>query len=371
MRRGRVTSGIDLPLAPSCGSMILCSDIYRSLARQLEVAFFALPPADAEWSHGFAEIMFCKSEKQPYGQDFPRYVDALTDEVGRHVGRLRPDSIHAQHLGFGLSLAFSRIRGSIPMVAIAHGTDVIAATHSPQAHSALCEVVTASTTVILPTEQLRRRVNDLTEGRFASKLVVTPWGIPLDRVRTRLRPRSGEQLHLLHAGRLDQNKDTATAVRSLTMTARDHDLTIIGDGGELAALHQLAAELGVAHRVYHLPFLPRERLWDVFARYDAFLFTTSELEAFGLVAVEAQAHGLPVVHSDIAGMAETLGWAGLAFDPGDARGLADCVDRLATNGELRAELGRRGVANAQRYDIHTTARHWEAVNHRVQGAGHV
>lgn len=70
-------------------------------------------------------------------------------------------------------------------------------------------------------------------------------------------------------------------------------------------------------------------------------------------------------------MAETLGWAGLAFDPGDARGLADCVDRLVADAELRAELGRRGVANARRYDLHTTARRWEAVNHRVRGAVHV
>lgn len=355
MTRARILTGIDLPLEPSCGSTIWCSDVYHRLVAEFRTTFVGLSGSGV-WQHSFEETTDLRAAKQPYGPQFPRYAEELTDEVARLVHDQRPDLIHAQHLGFGLALAFARTAGSIPVISIAHGTDVIAAAESRQAREALIEVVTASTAVVVPNIAMAEQVNALTEGRFADRLVTVPWGLPLpDRPTTQ--SGAGGRLRLLHAGRLDVNKSTVTAIEAMALTCGEHDLTVIGDGSELPNLISRTADLGLTHRIRFEPFMPREELWRRFADFDAFLFTTRQLEAFGLVAVEAQAHGLPVVYGDLPGLRQTLGAGALAYQPGDAGALARSVDQLAEDPGLRRTLSISAAVGARRHDIGTTAVH--------------
>ncbi|MFC9683281.1 glycosyltransferase family 4 protein [Streptomyces sp. NPDC056948] len=363
----RITTGIDLPLKPSCGSMIFCSDLYRQMAGRAHTTFLALPPADPAWQHGFAATLFASAAKAPYGPGFERYVEELTSEVQQHLAAHPADVVHAQHLGFGLALAFVRA-AQVPVIAIAHGTDVIAATDSPQARAVLTEIVDGATTVVAPNQSLARRINHLTDNQYTDKITLVPWGIPLAAAHRPPRPPSGHRLRLLHAGRLDANKHTITAIEALALTADRHELTVIGSGPELATLQDRARELGVTDQVTFIPFQPREQLWRSFGDFDAFVFTTAGLEAFGLVAVEAQAHGLPVLYAEIAGMASTLGSAALRFPVGDAEQLARTIDRLADNPSLRRRLSNTGPANAARYDIAHSADRLAELTHAAARA---
>lgn len=365
----RIATGIDLPLAPSAGSPILCSDMYRDMRRtmgaRLRTTFFCLPPMTRDWDHGFTEVIPCRSVKQPYGPAYPAYVDALTSEVSRHLAGADHEVIHAQHLGFGLSLAFSRADTDLPMVSIAHGTDVISALASAQARAALIAVVERSAVVVVPNAALRARVDELTGGRFGDRLAIVPWGIPLRQVASRHTPGTNRVLNLLHAGRLAGNKSTATALESLSMTRYPHRLTIVGDGEELPALRGRTAELGLSDRVDFLPFMSRGDLWRRFADHDAFVFTTTGVEAFGLVAVEAQAHGLPVVYSEVAGMPQTLGASAVPFQPGDPGALAAALDLLADDPAVRREASVHGLRNAATFDVTHTAERVAEISRRV------
>ncbi|WFB11367.1 hypothetical protein LRS74_33325 [Streptomyces sp. LX-29] len=60
-----------------------------------------------------------------------------------------------------------------------------------------------------------------------------------------------------------------------------HHLTVIGSGSELEALQQRAGELHLDEDISFEPFLPRADLWARFAHFDAMLFTTHQLEAYG------------------------------------------------------------------------------------------
>jgi glycosyltransferase involved in cell wall biosynthesis len=69
-------------------------------------------------------------------------------------------------------------------------------------------------------------------------------------------------------------------------------------------------------------------------------------EGFGLPALEAMARGTPVLASNTSSLPEVVGEAGLLVDPLDVDAIATGLVRLATDPELRAELGARGRRRA-------------------------
>ncbi|MGH3824347.1 MAG: glycosyltransferase [Pseudonocardiaceae bacterium] len=71
----------------------------------------------------------------------------------------------------------------------------------------------------------------------------------------------------------------------------------------------------------YLGWLPRPRLREAFADHDLLVVPSTILEAFGLVAIEAQARGLPVVHQPIPGLQEVLAGSALPVDLADPTAL--------------------------------------------------
>jgi len=335
--------------------MILCSDLYRELAADVQITFVGLTNDEPEWDHGFKDIVECKVEKASYGPQYENYVAELTEVIQDVLHRKRPSILHAQHLGFGLSVAFCRAKRSQPLISFAHGTDVIEASASAQALAVLCEVVSHSLEVICPTQSLLEEVQSLTDNRWNDRLQVIPWGIPLERVSSQHKPSNSPILNLLYAGRLDSNKSVVTAIDALPLTRLPHHLTIIGQGDQLLELRQQSARLGLTQRVEFQPFLDRAELWRRFQHFDALLFTTGGLEAFGLVGIEAQAHGVPVIYSDVGGLRETIGSSGLSYAPCDARELAQLIDLISSDTSLRVKLHNESLLNARKYDSHVTA----------------
>ncbi|TWV34898.1 glycosyltransferase family 4 protein [Streptomyces misionensis] len=351
-----VVTGINRSSAPSSGSLILVNDLYRAMP-DIRTTFLGRTPVDQAWKAAFDRLIPLSTTKRPQGPGFEHYVDELAREVGALVEQLRPDAIHAQYVGFALSLALSRIAGTIPLIAIAHGPEVMAAERSAAEHEAMNEVAAASTAIVTPTSVLADHIDRLTGRRFTDRITIIPWGIRLADAQVRDQPSAGAgPLSLVHAGRLDDNKSTITAVEALALTEQPHCLTVIGKGSLREHLQQRAAELGVRDRVQFDPFLPRAELWRRLPDFDAFVFTTSGLEAFGLVLIEAQAHGLPVAYSDLPGAREILEGTGVPFTPGDPRSLAVALDGMGRDLHRRKALAKAALRNARRYDITTTGR---------------
>lgn len=360
-----ILTGINRVSEPSSGSMILANDLYRAMP-ETRTTFLGREPVDQAWGAAFDQMITLSTTKRPQGPDFDPYVDELTREVGALIERTRPDAIHAQYLGFALSLAFTRTAGKIPIITIAHGPDVMAAERNERERETLHEVAAASAAIVAPAPALADRIDRLTGRRFTDLLTVIPWGIPLRYARVRDQPPDGTgPLSLVHAGRLDDNKSTITAVEALALTDQPHHLTVIGNGILREHLEQRAIGLGLRDRIQFEPFLPRAELWRRLPSFDAFVFTTRGLEAFGLVLIEAQAHGLPVAYSDLPGVREILGSAGVPYTPGDPRSLAVTLDEMARDFHRRKVLTEAALNNARRYDITTTARQLRELTLRV------
>ena len=138
-------------------------------------------------------------------------------------------------------------------------------------------------------------------------------------------------------------------------------LAIVGDGELRSALSAQAESLGLAGCVTFVPAMK-----DVVAVYrDAsVLAMSSRYEGFGMVLLEAQTVGLPVVSFACkCGPSEIVndGVDGYLVAPGDVDAMADRLVRLMQDGVLRRRMGARAFANAARFSTDAVMKQWMAL----------
>jgi glycosyltransferase involved in cell wall biosynthesis len=171
---------------------------------------------------------------------------------------------------------------------------------------------------------------------------------PAVRAELRQRLRDDDAFVLVTVAYLIPAKGVDVVVRALADLPAHVRLWVVGDGPELGRLQAQAGDLGVQDRVR---FLGLQSMVQPFLQAaDAFVCPSRWAEAAGLVNLEAQATGLPVLASDIGGIPEYVadGQSGFLFPVGDHDQLADHVRRLAGDTELCREMGRMARARACR-----------------------
>ncbi|HSU26333.1 MAG TPA: N-acetyl-alpha-D-glucosaminyl L-malate synthase BshA [Pyrinomonadaceae bacterium] len=126
-------------------------------------------------------------------------------------------------------------------------------------------------------------------------------------------------------------------------------LVMVGDGPERSAVAYQAEKLGVFDDVL---FVGKQgKIADYLGVSDVFLLP-SELESFGLAALEAQACEVPVIATRIGGLPEVVseGETGYLSDVGDTNKMAEDALRLVNDDDLRRAFGEKGRELAiQRY----------------------
>lgn len=149
---------------------------------------------------------------------------------------------------------------------------------------------------------------------------------------------------VLFVGRLVYYKGVDVLVEA--MRDVDADLVIVGSGPLEERLRARTRELGTAERTVFLPTLPHDELVAWYHAADVFcLPSVARSEAFGLVQLEAQAAGTPVVSTRLSTGVPFVnrdGVTGLTVPPGDAAALGEAVRTLLADDELRARLGAQG-----------------------------
>ena len=122
-----------------------------------------------------------------------------------------------------------------------------------------------------------------------------------------------------------------------------------GDGTP-ELLRTLADEGGITDSVTYLPPLPKHRLADLY-RAATVVAVPSYSESFGLVAVEAQACGTPVVAADVGGLRTAVAEreSGLLVAGHDPRMWASALTSVVHDHDLRSNLARGARAHAERF----------------------
>lgn len=147
---------------------------------------------------------------------------------------------------------------------------------------------------------------------------------------------------LLFIGRLDEQKDPITLLKSLLIVKNKYPkirLTIVGDGElkdtikEFITEHQLESNVVLAGWSNDVK--------SFYETHDIFV-STSIYEAFGLTLVEAGLYELPVVSTTVEGIPEVVkdGETGLLSKPKDPESIANNIIKLIEDKNLRRSLGK-------------------------------
>lgn len=197
--------------------------------------------------------------------------------------------------------------------------------------------------VISPSQRVKER--------FAGQGVTTPISVVPTGIRAedfqngtpRQERGDGDEI-CLYVGRLAHEKSIDVVLRVFAQVYRQRPqarLWLVGDGPARAHLEQLAAELEIAEATRFFGFVARDSLKDYVASSKLFLFA-SETETQGLVVLEAQAGGLPVVAVRASGVDEAIddGVSGFMVEPGDEAAMAQAALRLLGDVELYKKISR-------------------------------
>lgn len=114
---------------------------------------------------------------------------------------------------------------------------------------------------------------------------------------------------------------------------------VIGDGTEKRALIKYAESLGILGNFVFTGWL--DDMEEVYADLDIATLT-SRNEGTPVSLIEAMASAKPVVSTDVGGVRDVVGDAGMLVKPGDGAAYAGCLAELVTSGVMRRDLGARG-----------------------------
>ena len=194
-------------------------------------------------------------------------------------------------------------------------------------------------------------------GVSNNRICVVPNGTDPDRFHPRdgeaLRRRLGLAQHpvLLTVGRVVPRKGIDTVLHALPAIAADMPnvtYLVAGTGPDRSRLEHLANHLEVLDAVHFLGQVPNEDLAAYYSAADLFVMPAREVrpdvEGFGLVFLEANACGTPVVGTNTGGIPDAItdGITGALIPPGSPEALSATVTRLLSNPDKLSQLGEQG-----------------------------
>lgn len=192
--------------------------------------------------------------------------------------------------------------------------------------------------------------------RFGIPSQVVPNIVDLQRFRPRAAdagaaPRAGARL--LVARNLEPIYDNATALRAFALLRRhrpDATLTVAGSGPQLAELKALAAELGVQDKVTFTGRLDRDAMAAAYREADV-LLNPSLVDNMPNSLLEAMASGVPVVSTDVGGVAFIVAHerTALLVPAGSPEAMAAAAGRVLDEPGLAPALRAAGLAEVERY----------------------
>lgn len=149
-------------------------------------------------------------------------------------------------------------------------------------------------------------------------------------------------------------------IESFSVFAKENEewtLEIVGDGPEEPLYRQLIAKNGMENRIFLSPFT--RDIQSHYAKSSVYVLS-SRWEGFGLVLIEAMAHKLPVIASDLPVTRELLQGKDVAllFEKENISQLADCMQTIANDSVLIGRMGEKALAYSREFEMESIIEQW-------------
>ena len=305
--------------------------------------------------------------------------DLLRAEAGHEVGHY--DLIHSHYWLSGQVGALLRDRWSVPLVHTMHTMAKVknaqlAEGDAPEPAARVLgeqQVVEAADMLLANTGAEAEQLIELYDAE-PTRVQVVPPGVDLDRFAPRSQAAARARLGLpadaivpTFVGRLQPLKAPDVLLRAVALLAQRRELRdrlvvpVIGgpSGSGLEhpdSLADLAQELGIGDLVRFVPPVDRDTLVDWYAAA-TLVCVPSYNESFGLVAIEAQATGTPVVAASVGGLRTVVrdGVTGVLVEGHEPASYAEAIARLVDEPGLRESMATAAVVHARGFAWEHTA----------------
>jgi N-acetyl-alpha-D-glucosaminyl L-malate synthase BshA len=262
-------------------------------------------------------------------------------------------------------------RDRFRIVTTLHGTDITLVGQDPSFHSLTQFSIRKSDGLTAVSEFLRRETHEHFDIPMQDIRVI-PNFVDLDKYRRDAYPchrsklaNEGDSI-VTHISNFRSVKRVDDVVRIFSRIARriPARLLLVGDGPDRVKAHEVAEAEGVVDRVLFLG--KQNSVAELLSCTDLFLLP-SETEAFGLVALEAMACGVPVIATCTGGLSEVVddGLSGYLAPVGDVEAMADAGIGLLTDAAAWQSFSARARQGAERFSADRVVSLYEAFYEEV------
>lgn len=160
---------------------------------------------------------------------------------------------------------------------------------------------------------------------------------------------------VLFVGTLQPRKNIAKLVEAISKI-KDVELLVVGKKGwQYEEILNSPKKYAVGNRVKFLEFVPDEDLAILYKQAVCFVLP-SLYEGFGLPVLEAMKNGCPVIVSNTSSLPEAGGDAALYIDPNDASDIAQKIEKLLSDKNLRQEMIDKGYEQVKKFSWEKAAK---------------
>lgn len=216
------------------------------------------------------------------------------------------------------------------------------------------ETLDAADRIIATSEYYARQSPYL--KNHSHKIRIAPPGVDIEKYKAiptdllKERYALDSQKILLFVGRLDRespHKGLDYLIHALKIVRKEEDarLIVVGTGDNRDHYEELAAREGLENDVIFAGFVTNEEIPQYFSNSDLLVLPSYDrAEGFGMVLIEAQACGTPVIGTNVGGIPYAVGdeKTGLIVPPRDAESLADAILHLLHDRDLYRHMAENG-----------------------------
>ncbi len=253
----------------------------------------------------------------------------------------------------------------IPIVTTLHGTDITLVGSHPFYRPAVTFSINHSDRVTAVSESLKQDTLHLFD--IKKKIDVIPNFIDTEKIKTKSKPCERSLLaekeekiltHISNFRPLKRILDVISIFEGVN-SRLEAKLMMVGEGPEKIKAIKYVKEKGLEDKVL---FLGNSNEIDKILCYSDLFLLPSEKESFGLSALEAMAHGVPVISSNAGGITEVNqnNKTGFISDIGDTKSMISNALSLLENKDLHQQFKKEAKLQAENFNLETVLSQYES-----------